>query len=323
MAAKTYLKTNEFLATNEYLVSPNGVFFVIMQGDGNLVVYRGAGPNDHHGALWASDKVAPAGDFYAIMQADGNLVVYKGTGPNDNRGALWASGTVLPTGDFFANMQDDGNFVVYKGTGPADSHGPVWASNKMDPVVDIESISNLEYDVAAAKILKTSSADLYHETVTNKTKQTQTSSIAGSKSYSETHGWSDSLAIKAGVKTNIKTGIPVIAEGKVEVSVEATNTYTWNGSETTSTTWSWNTPVTVPPHGSIVAFIAVAVTTLAVPYTLKGVVVLKSGAKVPATISGLYTGSNSHDLSVTFVEQDVATSEIVTETKELVGAAST
>jgi hypothetical protein len=212
---------------------------------------------------------------------------------------------------------------VYKGTGPADSHGPIWASNKPDPLVDIESISNIEYDVAAAKILKTSSADLHHETVTNKTRQTQTSSIANSKSVAETHGWSDSLAVKAGVKTNIKTGVPFIAEGKVEVSLEATNTYTWNGSETTSTTWSWNVPVSVPPHGSIVAFIAVAVTTLAVPYTLKGVVVLKSGAKVPATISGLYTGSNSHDLSVTFVEQDMATSEIVTETKELVGAAST
>ena len=32
----------------------NKQYFFIVQGDGNAVVYRGSGPSDNHGAMWAS-----------------------------------------------------------------------------------------------------------------------------------------------------------------------------------------------------------------------------------------------------------------------------
>ena len=38
---------------NEYLVSEINNTFIV-QGDGNAVVYRGSGPSDNHGAIWAS-----------------------------------------------------------------------------------------------------------------------------------------------------------------------------------------------------------------------------------------------------------------------------
>ena len=40
--------------------------------------------------------------------------------------------------------------------------------------------------------------------------------------------------------------------------------------------------------------------TIAVPYTLTGTFVFKSGARMPGTMRGLYTGTNSHDLTVTY-----------------------
>ena len=43
------------LKPNEYLVSENKQYFIV-QGDGNAVVYRGSGPVDNHGAMWASGK---------------------------------------------------------------------------------------------------------------------------------------------------------------------------------------------------------------------------------------------------------------------------
>ena len=51
-----------------------------MQGDGNLVVYRGST------ALWHSHTNGNPGAWLAV-QTDGNLVVYAGTRP------LWSSGT--------------------------------------------------------------------------------------------------------------------------------------------------------------------------------------------------------------------------------------
>ena len=38
---KNLLKPNEYLTSNKYLVSNNKAFFLIMQSDGNLVVYKG------------------------------------------------------------------------------------------------------------------------------------------------------------------------------------------------------------------------------------------------------------------------------------------
>ena len=275
-----FLITGQFLSVDDYLTSNNGVFFAIMQGDGNFCVYRGTGPADKRGSVWCCNRKA------------------------------------VPGGQFFAIMQDDGNFCVYKGTGPSDNRGGVWCTKTNDPVTNIE-ISNIEYDVGAAKILRSGPAELYNQTVRNRTTQPQTSSISGSATVSETSGWSDSLAVKVGVSTSFKTGIPFVAEGKVTVSVDVTNTYTWNGSTTKTKTWGFNTPVSVPPHTSIVALVSATVSTIAVPYTLTGTFVLKSGVRIPGSVKGLYTGSNSHDLTVTFIQQDAATSEIRSSTLAL------
>lgn len=306
-----FIALNQTLSTNDYLVSNNNAFFAIMQGDGNLCVYRGSAPDANQGFLWgALGQSQPNGNYFSIMQGDGNLCVYKGTGLSDNQGFVWgALNQSQPDRAYFAVLQDDGNLCVYKGTSPSDNQGGVWCSTAIDPVVDIE-ISSINYDVAAAKIIKSTPADLYRQSVTNNTAQSQTSSISGSESVSETSGWSDSLAVKVGVSTTFKTGIPFLAEGKISVSLDVTNTYTWNGSTTRTKTWSFNTPVTVPANSTYVALIAATVSTISVPYTLAGTLILKSGARVPGIVRGMYTGSNSHDLTVTYIKQDATTLNI-------------
>ncbi len=313
------LKTDQFLSTNDYLVADNGLFFAIQQSDGNLCVYRGSGPGDNKGYLWGTQKTAPGGKFFAIQQSDGNLCVYKGSGPGDNQGYLWGTQKTAQGGKFFAILQGDGNLCVYKGTGPADNQGYLWGTQAIDPVVDVE-ISRIDYDVNAATILRSGPAELYRQTVVNGSGQAQSSTISGSETVSETSGWSDSLAVKVGVSTGFKTGIPFVAEGKVTVSLEVTNTYTWNGSTTTSKTWGFNTPVSVPPHSSIVAFVSATLSTIAVPYTLSGTFILKSGARVPGKVQGTYTGTNSHDLTVTFVQRDPVTAQLSSRTERLASA---
>lgn len=43
---------NGFLKKNSWLLSPNGQYYLIMQSDGNLVLYKGSGPNDNQGVVW-------------------------------------------------------------------------------------------------------------------------------------------------------------------------------------------------------------------------------------------------------------------------------
>jgi hypothetical protein len=84
------------------LKSTDGHYLLILQGDGNLVLYG----MPQHFAIWSSRTQGNPGD-YLIMQADGNLVLYSAAGS-----ALWNSATWGHPGSYLA-IQTDGNVVVY------------------------------------------------------------------------------------------------------------------------------------------------------------------------------------------------------------------
>lgn len=117
---------NAYLHTNECIYSPSRNVYLIMQGDGNLVLYRN-GPPIPSNALWNTETVTGAGNYMMAVQEDGNLVVYKGAAPDPNL-HTFSSGTYGAFGEYFLNVQDDENVVMYRGTGPADAHGPLWSS---------------------------------------------------------------------------------------------------------------------------------------------------------------------------------------------------
>lgn len=99
------------LQVGQYINSPDGRFELIMQSDGNLVLYQlGVAP------LWSTNTGGT--NIVAKFQADGNLVLYTPSGTS-----IWQSGT----GGNWASklfLQNDGNLVVYN----KNSAG-IWASN--------------------------------------------------------------------------------------------------------------------------------------------------------------------------------------------------
>ena len=81
------ISSGGMLKQNEYLVAENKQYFFVWQSDGNAVVYRGSGPSDNKGAIWATGTNGRGGvtiDF----QKDNNLVIY-----NSNNQPIWASGS--------------------------------------------------------------------------------------------------------------------------------------------------------------------------------------------------------------------------------------
>lgn len=95
------LRPGQALVAGEYVLS--------MQGDGNLVIYRGGR------AEWATRTDRNPGAFLAF-QTDGNAVVYSSAGR-----PLWNTGTHGRGGNVLV-MQADGNLVIYRPDGR-----PVWA----------------------------------------------------------------------------------------------------------------------------------------------------------------------------------------------------
>jgi len=97
------------LTEESFLISPNDYFFLKMQKDGNLVVYR-----SHEfipkNALWSSNTYNKSqGPYQARMQNDGNFVAY-----DRYNKPLWASDTYNKgTAPYHLRMQEDGNLCIY------------------------------------------------------------------------------------------------------------------------------------------------------------------------------------------------------------------
>ena len=91
------------LLGGQSLYSPGGRYGLTMQGDGNLVEYKGAV------VVWASGT-SVAGSR-AVVQSDGNVVVY-----NASNQALWASDTGGQPGAYL-RLRDTGQLTVESATG--------------------------------------------------------------------------------------------------------------------------------------------------------------------------------------------------------------
>ncbi len=103
------LALNQGLSFNGSIVSPNGKYRLIMQGDGNLVLYS---PNR---AIWWTNTENTGASFF-IVQGDSNMVVYSPAR------YVWASFTQNRGGKTLY-IQDDGNLVLYDA-----SFRPIWNS---------------------------------------------------------------------------------------------------------------------------------------------------------------------------------------------------
>jgi hypothetical protein len=95
------------------LLSDDGVFTLVVQSDGNVVIYGCKAFT----ATWATNT-SGTNQRVLAMQGDGNLVLY------DNWVAKWASNSGgKGKGPYSLSMQNDGNLVIFGST------GVIWATN--------------------------------------------------------------------------------------------------------------------------------------------------------------------------------------------------
>ena len=102
------LRSNELLMPNQMIVSPSGGHMLMLQADGNMVLYEKVRHEDGSIVLdpsWTSNTVDQK-TLFATMREDGNFVLVDADGAT-----LWESGTDGRPGSFL-QLQDDGNLVI-------------------------------------------------------------------------------------------------------------------------------------------------------------------------------------------------------------------
>jgi hypothetical protein len=120
MSAVT-LHQGEALGPGDSLAS--GTVTLVMQGDGNLVLYPAGFVGDPNVALWDSDT---RGNNTALLQGDGNFVIYPSDEVGNASAAEWATHT---HGSNVLEVQDDGNVVIYPSCCIGDLYAAEWATD--------------------------------------------------------------------------------------------------------------------------------------------------------------------------------------------------
>jgi hypothetical protein len=96
------LKPGEILQLGQSIKSPNGLYILVLQTDGNLVLY-----DNYYNAIWSTGTEYQNVIMAQMQSYDGNLVLY-----NVNNQSVWTSNTLFNPGAYL-DIQDDGNLVIY------------------------------------------------------------------------------------------------------------------------------------------------------------------------------------------------------------------
>ncbi|AXA91445.1 hypothetical protein [Massilia sp. YMA4] len=105
---KVVLTAPQEMVVNQPYVSANGVYTLIFQSDGNMVIYKGPPPYTWRTAIWSTGSDVKQGRK-AVMQTDGNLVVY-----DANNAAVWDSRTGQAQQNYapFLTLNNDGSIQI-------------------------------------------------------------------------------------------------------------------------------------------------------------------------------------------------------------------
>ena len=153
--------------------------------------------------------------------------------------------------------------------------------------------SELATDVATPLNISTA-------TVTNRTDEEQVMSVSFAETVSNTLSFSTTAGIEVGLSTKVRTGIPYIVDGEVEVSASVSLDITIGVETTVEKSFSYDASLTVPPGETISA------TATAQSYPITGhysavfsEVWARAGA-VSRPIAGEINGVSAYDVMVTY-----------------------
>ncbi|XP_017283302.1 natterin-3 [Kryptolebias marmoratus] len=164
--------------------------------------------------------------------------------------------------------------------------------------VSRELISDVKYNIEQAKILKKPPKVLKRSTINNANCDPVSKTTTLSKTTLETNSWGLSVSLMIGVRATFETGIPFLAEGKLDITLEIMFQYSKGKSVTEESTHSVSFTINVPPnHRCTVKMMSYSYDTK-IPFTARLKRTYRNGKTKSTTISGTYHGVHTADVYV-------------------------
>ncbi|PRQ56490.1 putative aerolysin, Agglutinin domain, aerolysin-like toxin, beta complex domain-containing protein [Rosa chinensis] len=150
-----------------------------------------------------------------------------------------------------------------------------------------------------------SDSRIYHEqviemdtalAVNDSPNRDSTISLKFAEKDSRTRSWNGSVSLKLGVKTTLEVkSVPLILDGKIELSAEVTTACQWGETTTVEHTREANYAVVVPPLSKMKVSLIASRASCDVPFSYSQRDILTDGRTVTKTMDdGLFTGINAY-----------------------------
>ncbi|XP_021912292.1 uncharacterized protein LOC110826025 [Carica papaya] len=181
---------------------------------------------------------------------------------------------------------------------------PKEARMEVSELVISRQIYNVNFRLLDARVYGEKVITMANGVAVNKTNQSDEVEITLTYSDTTSKTWNSSVSLKLGVTTAIKTGIPIIAEGNIEISADFEGSYEWGETKETKQEIQTVYKATVPPMTTVRVMLLATVGTCDVPFSYSQRDTLTNGEQTTYYLDdGLYTGINSFNFKYEIKEE--------------------
>ena len=251
-----------------------------------------------HLAGWAADRDTPTSPISVRIIVDGAAVTTIAAGANRPDVAA-AHAEVGPNHGYDVEIPLSGDThrvcvtAINVGSGADKSLG----CKDMDWVLKFAG-NRINYDIEHAVIGTPTELNLYDVEHTNSTSGPITYALSGSKDVENSSEWKNTqtAGVQASLEIEGKVGVPILAQGSAKARIEISGSVAFVQGKTVKITdhWQWQENFTAKAWRITRTTFEVSQNTMDVPYTINGSFVYNSGAQVPGTQQGIYSGTSTH-----------------------------
>ncbi|XP_016516735.1 natterin-3-like [Poecilia formosa] len=157
-------------------------------------------------------------------------------------------------------------------------------------------ISDVKYNIKHDKIFKEPPKTLRSSFVKNLSHMNVTKTVSLTQTTTDQRRWDCSHAFTVGIRTSMKTGIPFVVEGHVEINAETTHTFSRGNIWTEQVSHSVSLQLTVPPNHSCKVKMVGYQYRMDIPFTARLKRTYEDGETRSAIVSGTYHGVQVGDI---------------------------